>query len=466
MAESSFVIGDRVKVKGRPEHLYVLVDVDSSRGKARVCPLISSPFGLTNGDPEWIDYSRLQKVEKVYAHISFFQSYTSLKNTYDNLEENCSDYCKGFLDATDRDMSNAIRNKSTSYFPIPDSAPESLEEAKKKTSFNEVEMEFYRKFKKEFIDDFIHELKFKTLAEVEADKFMYNDRQLGEFDFAKASAGLNKRFEYYSVKHKKVVPFDEVEITGTERNYKYKLKLDGSDVVIREELGFNGKPKFYSTVKKSYLMKEKVKREKNAVRIFLYQGGSGSVSGNGILYPAMTAVALTEILETIGYSVSFISGWDASQHLTKSSAGTAEEKVIYIPELVKNGIYNPRKGGWTEGERYVMFNVKSFEQNLNIPELLYVTASPSLYLWRAWKNMFLTFDKHKDKYVDIGYLGYFDNWREAIYSAFMPRDVNKGVIYVTIRNIHSVEDVKERVREVVKYAEAYNRNKREELGLL
>jgi hypothetical protein len=204
----------------------------------------------------------------------------------------------------------------------------------------------------------------------------------------------------------------------------------------------------------------------------LYQGGSGGVSGHGILYPAMMAIALTEILETLGYSVSFISGWDASQRLEpKPSTGegraTGEAQAFQTNEnIVTRGIYNPRKRAWVRGERYVMFSIKKFEENLNLPELLYLTADPSLYRWQAWRNMFLTFDEHNDKFPDVGYLGDRYNWREAVYSSFMPIDVNKGVIYITILDIDSIASVKEQIREIINYAEELNRSKREELGIV
>lgn len=459
MATERFNIGQRVNIRGRGRRVFSIIDIDSRNGRAKVIEFIQTDIGLTNGDAEWVDYNTLQKHIHTYTQITYYPNIRAYKKAYNKFEENVSDHCKRFLQMRDTALINAIRTKNPEYYPIPNSAPANIEEQRAKTEFNQVQMDFYNQFKKDHIDDFLHDLKFESQAEIEQDKFVYNDRGLGEFDFAKASNGLNKRFEYYSKKHKKVVPFNEVKILGTERNYTYELKSDGSEVIIREELGSNGKPRYYSTVKKCYLMKEKVPREKNAVRIFLYQGGSGAVTGDGVLYPAMTAIALTEILESIGYSVSFVTGWDASQHLSSSSAN--RELVPESQEsTVRTGIY--KKGeGWVDGERYVMYSVKDYDEVLNVPELLYLTGDPALYLWDFFKGMYITFDRNKDKYQGIGYLGYVDNWQRAVYTAFLPRDVNKGVIYITLKDIESISDVKQAVRNVILYAEALNKDYRE-----
>lgn len=456
-------IGDRVRVKGRGNSVFVLVDFDHQNGKARVAMLARDPQTrqLTNHNPEWISKSKLQEYFVTYTWVKYFSSYTKVKEFFADKEDGLSSLCNSLNADEDKKMRKAIELKHEAYFPIPNSAPSSFEEMKEKSAFNEVQMEYYRRFKKEFMDDFIREITFKSLAEVEQDKFVYNDRQLGEFDFAKASVGLNKRFEYYSVKHEQVVPMSDVDILPDGKGgFKYQLKMDGSEVIIREELDSQGRPKYFSTVKKSYLMKEKVPREKNAVRIFLYQGGSGRVGGDGILYPAMTAIALTEILEQIGYSVSFIAGWDASQRLNARGASSGFESD---ETKVRTGIYNPRKRGWEQGERYIMYSIKNFNENLNVPELLYLTADPALYLWEAFRYMHMLLDISGDKYVNVGYLGSVDNWEQAVYSSFMPKDVNKGVIYITIKGISSIDAVRNRIKDTIKYVEEVNRAAREEL---
>jgi hypothetical protein len=450
MPRDPLYIGQRVNIRGRGGRLFVIVDFNDRESTVRVTEIINDPnLGQTNGETEWVHKDKVEQAQVVYTQFQYYPNITAFKQRFKEYEQKAKPKTKRMLKIIDSALRKAIQNKDRSWFPTPEAfMPRSIKEMREKTSWNDKQMALYYEFKAKYMDDFMSEIRFNSLAEVKQDEFVYNDRQLGEFDFARASIGLNKRFQYYSPTHEKVVAYDEVEILGSDGNYEYKLKSDGTEVIIQEETDAQGRPKFYSTVKKCYLMKEKVPRPRNAVRIFLYQGGSGGVSAEGVGYPAMLAVALTEILESIGYSVSFISGWDACQYssgTTGINKGTAE-----TPDYV-------------HGERYVMYSVKSFEENLNLPELLYLTSSYALYQWDFWKGMFLTFDHYNDMWEDVGYLGSYNNWRQSVYSTFMPRDVNKGVIYLTIPKVTSIAAVKEEVRKIIQYTEEVNQREREKL---
>jgi hypothetical protein len=199
----------------------------------------------------------------------------------------------------------------------------------------------------------------------------------------------------------------------------------------------DGGNKMFSTVKKSYLMKEKIPKPKNAVRILLYLDANNinRGGGNGYLYPAMTGIALTEIFESIGYSVNFITGFDCSQI---------------------SGILNPNTNQYAQGERFVCFNVKNFSEALNVPEFLHITSSPTMYGYLFFKQMFLTFFKYKDKYQNVGYPASLESYTKAMFSTLLPRDTDKGVIYLIMKHIDSVDDAKKFIEKAVECAEKQN----------
>jgi hypothetical protein len=165
----------------------------------------------------------------------------------------------------------------------------------------------------------------------------YNDLGLGSFDFNKASTGLIALYKYYSLKKKGLVDGVDVETYKEKDKYKYKLKSDGSSVVLTPELegGYDskeaqkflkeiekgenvfvalnannlkigGKGAFTSTIKKSYILKEKVAKPKNAVRLFVKMGNNENIRHPKYKWTGYTAVGIAELLSILGYAVSII----------------------------------------------------------------------------------------------------------------------------------------------------------------
>ena len=82
----------------------------------------------------------------------------------------------------------------------------------------------------------IQEILKKSSAELELPTLKYNDLGLGQFDFNKASSGLIPLYKYYSFKKKENVEGVDVLTYKDKGKFKYKLKSDGSPVVLVPKL--------------------------------------------------------------------------------------------------------------------------------------------------------------------------------------------------------------------------------------
>jgi hypothetical protein len=187
--------------------------------------------------------------------------------------------------------------------------------------FNDVYTNTIEPLLKEIFRNFLSEGK---LADP---KFEYNDRELGNFSFDKASVELIPVFEYYDEKLEISVPQKNVEDRG-EKSFdktngnevfwipKYedkekskracKLKREGKP--ITEIMGIEGlKPKKYaSSVKKSFVYKIETPKPKKAVRVVLDLSIPRSRDSEEAKWRGYGAVAIIKFLETIGYSTSLV----------------------------------------------------------------------------------------------------------------------------------------------------------------
>ena len=74
---------------------------------------------------------------------------------------------------------------------------------------------------------------------------------------------------------------------------KYGLKIGGQDA-------------FSSTIKKSYVLKEKFPKPKNAVRIFFKIGENQGVRWPSYKWLGYASIGIAELLDTLGYATSII----------------------------------------------------------------------------------------------------------------------------------------------------------------
>jgi len=359
-------------------------------------------------------------------------------------EKGGSDHYKKVLKFVIEKTKGKIKDKDTWWFG--DKMPKTYKEMMERETFQE--MDKYHKFKEEMIRPIIEKLKKKTFADILQENLTYNDRKIGVFDFSRASINLLERFIYYSVKHKKIVKFDDVYIYKKSSNkYVYKLKEDNSEVVLKPMLDKKGKPKYSSTIKKSYLYKEKLPRPNNAVRIFLLVGGNADVGGEKLMFPALAGIAITEILELLGYAVNL-------------NAGFADELTLNTDE------------GYKKGARFSVFPLKRFDEKIDVSRMLYITADPSYFRSKVFSYFVGVASKFKDKIdTGLGYMADQVHYQNAVYKYFLPKDKNKGVQYWFItgkvegKDFYSEEGIMQVINEIVLGAEESNKQARDKMQL-
>ena len=275
----------------------------------------------------------------------------------------------------------------------------------------------------------IQEILKKSSAELELPTLKYNDLGLGQFDFNKASSGLIPLYKYYSFKKKENVEGVDVLTYKDKGKFKYKLKSDGSPVVLvpklkgdpdkkivekafkeildganifvtlkKYDLKIGGSDAFTSTIKKSYVLKEKVPKPKNAVRIFVQIGGNSYVTAEEYKWSGYAAIGVAELLSIMGYSVSIIAVYGCDTRIN----------------------FN---GSLQSGTRYWGINLKSFEDTLDKQSLLYVVSDPTFFRVKIFDILVRQAFLYKD-YLNDG-LGRSSDTRQItdmVFAEFGKRD--------------------------------------------
>ena len=322
--------------------------------------------------------------------------------------------------STKTGIQSYITNRDISWLGTP--IPTSLEDALSRTKY--LDMDEYNKVYKENIQPRIQDILKESKADLEMPVLKYNDLGLGTFDFNKASAGLIALYKYYSFKKKGLVDGMEVSTYKEKDKYKYKLKSDGSSVVLVPEfkggydtkdalkalkdiekgenifvvlkkygIKIGGKEAFSSTIKKSYLLKERTQKPKNAIRLFVKMGNNANILHPQYKWTGYTAVGIAELLEVLGYAVSVIG-------------------VI--------GIRNKRQ---TFPTRYIGINLKNFEETLDKQSLLYVVSDPSWFRIKYFEYIVKTAQYYKD-YIDgnLGSSVTIEEIKSMVFNEFGKRD--------------------------------------------
>jgi hypothetical protein len=348
----------------------------------------------------------------------------------------------------------------------------------------------------EAIRPMIDELKRESLASIIEPKFIYNEKGLGVFDFAKASTVLLPQYVYYSVKLKKIVSKDDVKIVEDGSGYSYMLIKDKSKVILlpsfhdsdnldkayaeiidklksstMDELNGNGfiseivskynlTRKVYSTVKKSYLYKEKLPMPKRAIRIFCYVGGNASINPSSLIYSGISAIAVAQLLEQIGYSVSIIAIFGRRDTLRFPKGSTCQE------------LSNNQRVTVTAVE------LKKFTESLDIESLLVTMAESTFFRGTIFYNWLWEISKYNDP--SDGALGYplsRDEIKDSAFFSVGKRDgyyvKNKNgkyspneqspLLYYLISGVYSFQEAIEQIRTLVLSVDEENMRMREKL---
>lgn len=264
----------------------------------------------------------------------------------------------------------------------------------------------------ETIKPLVDELKKESLADILQPKFIYNDKGLGVFDFARASTVLLPQYVYYSIKLKKIVEQSDVKIINKNDSFNYILKSDKSEVVLLpafhdsdnlynayEEIiqklkisnmaqllndgviseivkKYSLKRKVYSTVKKSYLYKEDLPMPKKAIRLFCYVGGVADVEPEDLIWSGISTAVMAELLQQAGYSVSIIAVVARKSKLRNKRAS--------CPEISPEGL------------SVQIIELKKFSESLNLNSLLLTTGESSFFRGTIFSKWFQEWSTNND----------------------------------------------------------------------
>jgi hypothetical protein len=295
-------------------------------------------------------------------------------------------------------------------------------------------MDDFNRVYSEVIAPRLQEILRKSEADLDMPKVKYNDLGLGTFDFGRASGGLIPLYKYYSFAFENYVEGSEVKTIKVGKDFEYKLKSDNSDVILVPKIlnGTNedGSPKdvvkeaykeifetkkvfetlkkfnlriggteaFSSTIKKVYYLKEKVKKPRNAVRLFVKLGDNCNITGEQYKWRGYLAIGVAQLLSILGYSVNI-------------------QAIMALDNSINIG------GKIQYGRRRFFIQLKKFEETMDKQSLLYVASDASFFRLKFFSSI-VQFSQFYGDYIDSG-LGRTTGINELvddIYSEFGKRD--------------------------------------------
>lgn len=427
------------------------------------------------------------ELSNIKTTIKIFRGFDSFVKFFSEIEpENTSsgwgNTYKSVFDTIESEQTRGINSQDSKYVGSRPPFPRNMQEAMDRTTYQQ--MDDFNKYYVEVIEPEASNLLNESRASLDIPVIKYNDRELGFFDFTRASSGLFPKYAYYSLKLKKIVEGNLVETYKEGVKYKYRLKEDGSPCIImpmvaekvnEEDLYeaakkiYEGQPAltalkkfklklggFSSTIKKTYVYQEVAPKPKNAVRLFVSIGGNWNIEGDDLKWAGYLGIGLSQILEFLGYSVS-----------------------IYFIYGLKNDEYKDESGNTTLGIRFLAFPLKDFMQTLNAANLLYVLSDPSFFRIRFFQYIIKTAQYYGDN-IDTG-LGYALKEDEdyilenaifrkfaSIDPLFMPdgkANPDCPFLYYIISNCHSERRFKENLRKIILSVVNENKLAREQAGL-
>lgn len=345
-----------------------------------------------------------------------------------------------------------------SAYGIDGKHPKTYAEAMAREDF--VYMDQYKRVK-EKVDKLIKDWLLSSEAETEKPKLVFNDKEIGEFVFAKAAMALVPKLFYYSpsknieidiVKEKIIQKSNQemvLESDGSKVVFAFKVKRKVSKYASTDDLGkitkktkkidgaiyyafeqkedtkdattiedieseliamgyltkisdgklyvrkdsSNEKSNFVyveakgeeslkearklgsiqvkSQNKKVYLYKEKKPKVMDTVKLIIAMKAGGFTAWKNDLYTGVTAMVVTEVLESMGYCVGI-------------------EVVLGGGRCGMCGMDLNTPDG--NGRRYFSFTIKGFNEQLDQNALLYTVADPSFHniKWISYINYFFS----------------------------------------------------------------------------
>lgn len=430
--------------------------------------------------PEQIPKPLVGKLKAFKSLEAFFDYFKSIPITDKNINSGLGTY-KSIYDVTVKMSEDIIKGEreyysNESWFGFP--LLESYEQGMQRERY--MRMDDFDNVYNNSIKPRLEEILKKSKAELEFPTLKYNDLGLGIFDFNKASTGLVPKYRYYSFAKEAIVEGNLVETFEIDGKFKCKLIEDGSPVVSvpfllgneedilqcykdiykgqdvfeaikKNNVKIGGEGAFGSIIKKSYVLKEKVLKPKNAVRIFVSIGANADKSAEQYKWSGYAAIGIAELLSILGYAVNIV-----------GICGSRDRINI------------DQDGVLVDGNRFWGINLKSFEETLDAKSLLYVCSDASFFRLKAFDCIIKQADYFND-YLDsgLGYSSGIEAIENMVFTQYGKRDrlfnqngkisEKSEFLYYIIGDVYSQEDLNKLILDIGLDVVNKNKEAREKL---
>jgi len=183
-------------------------------------------------------------------------------------------------------------------------------------------------------------------------RIITDDMPIGVFNFALASKGMHKGFDFYSDELKSVVPKEDVRKSGDK--YIYESSNSHEVRLVDEVDPVTGETVYITNNRKVYQRRSNKSNTKK-ISIFIPVGGNGEQTAKSLAYRCLPALIVSSILEQSG---------------------------------IKVGLYMARSFRWQEKIKYsfVTAKLKDYGDKANYNKILMYTSDPRFFRYEMFKN--------------------------------------------------------------------------------
>jgi hypothetical protein len=174
----------------------------------------------------------------------------------------------------------------------------------------------------------------------------------------------------------------------------------------------------------------------NAIRIFIYVGGNSNVTSEEFKWTGYTGIGITELMTSLGYSVS-----------------------VHAVFGVGNSLINVGGGQFDRGIRASAVTLKPFNETMHSQKLLYIVSDPSFFRGKEFVNI-VKKSQFYDDYIDtrLGYSVSSNEIKQLAYKTFGSIDklwkddgsynVQSGMLYYVVSNIRSEQQMNQAILDI------------------
>lgn len=261
-------------------------------------------------------------------------------------------------------------------------APTSYDEAMSRKTYLPEYYEKYKEIKQSIERTVMEALQKMSVVQAMKPKLIYTEKEMGEFSFDRASMALQPEIYYYSpskkreidiIKEKIIYEGAKIFLASDKSLVVFAIKVEKPDGTIdymeikgeqtlKEAAEKNYVVSVTSSNKKVYLYKEKKPKMYKGVKIIVGMTRGGWTGWQNDYYTGMTAVALTDILEHLDYTVG----------VEVVMGGGRCDAVCGGYPLNFDGVKS-------KGRRFFSFTAKTFDEQMDLDGLLYTLSDPSFH---------------------------------------------------------------------------------------